>query len=127
MNVREVQFLFTSLIVLVACIVSPAVARAQSSIQQCTSIQQQLTESMSARTYKNVISLERQYLTYCKDYSQPEQIALEMATLALALNNDKQHQDALGVANRCLQLNFAELFCLYDKAVALYFLGNLAE
>lgn len=36
LNVRRIQFAFTSLIVLVACMSAPTVARAQSSVQQCT-------------------------------------------------------------------------------------------
>jgi tetratricopeptide (TPR) repeat protein len=127
MDVRRVQFAFTSLIVLVTCIFALTVASAQSAAQQCTWLQQKLTESLNANSVKNVISLERQYLTYCKDYLRAEQFALELAILARALNDDKEHQDALGVANRWLQVNSTELACLFEEADALSSLGRLRE
>jgi len=65
-------------------------------------------------------------LTYCKDYLRAEQFALELAILARALNDDKEHQDALGVANSCLQVN-SELACLFEEADALSSLGRLRE
>ena len=58
---------------------------------------------------------------------QTEDYALRLGSLASALNGDKQHQDALGVANRCLQINAAELSCLFEKANALCYLGRPAR
>src|SRR5579862_9176873 len=126
MNVRQV-LAFTNLIVLVAWMLAPTAAIAQSSIQQCMWLQQQLAESLNAHSVKNIISLERQYLSYCKGYLQAEQFALELGTLASALNEDKQHHDALGVANRCLQVNLTEFTCLFAEADALVSLGRLRE
>jgi hypothetical protein len=126
MNFRRV-LAFTSLTLLVACTLAPTAARPQSSIQQCTWLQEKLAESLNAHSVKNIISVERQYLSYCKDNLQGEQFALELGTLASALNEDKQHQDAPGVANRCLQVNSTELACLFAKADALTSLGRLRE
>jgi hypothetical protein len=48
-------------------------------------------------------------------------------TLASNLDNDGQHEEALGVANRCLQIDPAHLACLSRKASALYSLGRFQD
>jgi hypothetical protein len=47
--------------------------------------------------------------------------------LATALNEDGQPQEAIGVANYCLQINAADLPCLFEKASALFTLGRISE
>jgi clan AA aspartic protease (TIGR02281 family) len=56
-----------------------------------------------------------------------EDYLTDLAVLASALIDDKQNQDALGVANRCLQTNAVMLACLSEKANALFYLGRLSE
>jgi hypothetical protein len=58
---------------------------------------------------------------------QAEDYVLHLGALASALNTDDQHQEALGVANTCLQFAFADLSCLFDQANSLSFLGRLRE
>src|SRR5262249_44983159 len=48
-------------------------------------------------------------------------------TLANALNRDNQHQEAMGVADNCLQIGGYDLRCLYENAVALLFLRLKSE
>jgi ATP-dependent protease ClpP protease subunit len=73
------------------------------------------------------ISLERQFLTYCKESTEPDEYALHLGTLAFGLNNDGQYQEALGIADRCLQIRATDLPCLTEKANALNYLGRLSE
>jgi clan AA aspartic protease (TIGR02281 family) len=47
--------------------------------------------------------------------------------LASDLNADKQTEEALGVANKCLEIDAKDLFCLVEKASALANLGRLSE
>ena len=48
-------------------------------------------------------------------------------TLAIWLNLDGQFQEALGFANRCLDIEATNLSCLVQKAHASLFLGQVQE
>jgi hypothetical protein len=122
MNVRLAQFAFATLLAMVACVFNPTMARAQYTIRQCASVLQPLSQLITAGSVQNIIAFERRYLTFCKEHMQTDEYALHLGSLALALNNDRQYQ-----ANRCLQINAAELRCLSEKANALYYLGRLRE
>jgi hypothetical protein len=76
---------------------------------------------------KRQISLARQYLTYCVRLKSD--LAFGLWILSDALNGDNQHEEALAVANRCLQINDAttQLPCTYDRALGLYGLGRIQE
>jgi clan AA aspartic protease (TIGR02281 family) len=99
-------------------------AMAQYDVRQCTRMIDQLTAYMRANAVKPMISLAREIATYCQD-----DYALALEALSNSLNGDNQHDEALAVADRCLQTNNAEvlLFCLRDKAAALYGLGRFRE
>ena len=127
MNVRYIQSAFTSLFGLFAYMSNPAVATAQYSVPQCTSVLQQLSAAMKEGAFKRSISLERQFLTYCKEHIQSVEYVDHLSGLAGDLNGDDQHQEALSIANRCLQINAVELSCLFEKASALNYLGRLSE
>jgi S1-C subfamily serine protease len=51
----------------------------------------------------------------------------DLSTLALGLSNDGQHSEALGVANRCLEISSANLECTYHKADELLELNRPQE
>jgi hypothetical protein len=102
-------------------------AHAQYTNQQCISIWEQSLQSQKERSYKTAVSLERQYLSYCKDHMLADDYLSHLYSLASSLNYDQQRVEALGVANRCLQINATELPCLLQKAIALYSLGRSVE
>ncbi len=114
------------LVLMFACLASHTTAMAQSSIQ-CTSIIPQITESYNTQSWKQLISLERKFLSYCKGEMRAEEYLDHMGSLATALNEDGQPQEAIGVANSCLQINAADLPCLFEKASALFTLGRISE
>jgi hypothetical protein len=58
---------------------------------------------------------------------QPDDYTDHLADLAIGLNSDNQYQEALGVVDRCLQINAAHLECLFLKSDALFHLGHLVE
>jgi clan AA aspartic protease (TIGR02281 family) len=82
---------------------------------------------MRERSFKKVIYFERQNLSYCKEYLQWDDYAADLGTLALALNHDNQHGEALGVANRCLEIKAGAFDCIFEKATALTDLGRVSE
>jgi hypothetical protein len=127
MNISSFKLALLTSLLLLALIFNPTIARAQYGVQQCAWILQQLTQAMSDNSAKQIIALERQYLTYCREYMEPAEYAAHLGSLAAGLNGDNQQQEALGVANRCLQINAADLSCLYEKANALSYLGRLQE
>lgn len=126
MSVRRIQFAITTLLVLLACTVNQKVATAQYNIQQCTALLNQLSEYQKENAFKEMIPLARQLATYCKD---EEDYAIALDALATGLNGDNQHEEALAVADRCLQTNNADvlLFCMQERANALYGLGRVQE
>jgi hypothetical protein len=99
-------------------------AHAQYTIQQCISIWQQSLQSQKERSFKTAASLERQGLSYCKDHMQADDYLSHLYSLASILNYDQQREEALGVANRCLQISATDLPCVLQKAIALYSLGR---
>jgi clan AA aspartic protease (TIGR02281 family) len=126
MTVHRAPFASTILL-LVACALFPKSATAQYTKAQCTSILNALSQAMSERSFKKMVALERQNLTFCTAYMQQNAHVEHLGLLAEALNLDSQHQEALGVANNCLRISSRDLPCLLEKANALYHLGRLPE
>jgi ATP-dependent protease ClpP protease subunit len=106
-------------------IFSHANASAQYAERQCASLSSQIVQSMDDD--KRLISLERRYLTLCKEQMQRDDYAVHIGTLAMGLNGDGQYAEALGVANQCLQIKPTDLACIVEKAHALFNLGRLLE
>jgi clan AA aspartic protease (TIGR02281 family) len=130
MNVHRTPFA-CALLILIACALFPKVATAQYTAQytdvQCTSVEHAITEAMEAEDWKRVIAVERQNLSYCTAYMQGNEYTGELGILASALNDDDQHEEALGAANQCLAINAGAFMCAYQKAKALGSLGRLSE
>jgi hypothetical protein len=126
MKVHGAPFASTILL-LIACALCPKVAVAQYTMAQCISVTNQITQALRERSFKKLISLSRQSLTYCKEHQQRDEYVGDLSILALALNADNQPGDALGVANRCLAINANDLTCLLEKANALTALGRVSE
>jgi clan AA aspartic protease (TIGR02281 family) len=119
-----------SLLILIACALFPKVATAQWGVEQCTSLHGQLVEEVTKdkkASNKKIISLARQNLSYCGEHMNRDLYIVNLRTLALALNSDNQHLEALDVTNRCLEINDEELFCLAQKADALIHLWRISE
>ena len=106
---------------------APAKASAQSGIRDCTSLLHQGLEAFERRDFKLMVSLARQNLTDCRQYMGTRQYVDGLFMLLLGLNSDGQFQEAIGVAERCLQLDSHEINCGYEKGWALYSLGRLPE
>lgn len=113
--------------VLVISICFSAHAQAQLSIRQCTALVQQTTRAIYAKNHKQIVSLERQILTWCQELLDGEDYELNLDTLASALIDEWQFSEAIGVANRCLQNSPDNLLCLADKAEALLRSNNVAQ
>jgi hypothetical protein len=100
------------------------------SVAQCTSLHGQLVEEVSKdkkASNKKIISLARQNLSYCHEHMNRDLYIVNLRLLALNLNSDNQHLEALDVTNRCLEINDKELFCLAQKADALLHLGRVSQ
>jgi tetratricopeptide (TPR) repeat protein len=123
MSVRAFQFAAIAL----ALVFGPTSANAQYNANQCALLRYRIADSMSGKVFKQMIVLEREYLTYCKDQATPVEYASHLEGLAIALNEDGQYQEAVAVANRCLQVNPADLGCYFAKADGLQKRGQLQE
>lgn len=83
------------------------------------------TSAIIARSHKTVISLIRQYLTYCNEHIQLTGSLGDMLQgLSSSLTDDGQFQEALGVADRCLEVSPRDLGCGSSKVRALLSLGK---
>src|SRR5258705_735007 len=87
------MYMRTLFVLVVAWTFKPAIATAQYDVQQCTWVLQQISRSLKEDLIKQIVSLERQYLTYCNQMPAND-YAGHLATLAFALNKDGQHQEA---------------------------------
>jgi ATP-dependent protease ClpP protease subunit len=119
--------LFYAIFIVLASSLNPTIAKAQYTIGQCSWVLQQITQSLQDKSFKKTISVERQNLAYCREHMDSDAYESHLDTLASALNDDNQHLEALGVTNRCLQQNSANLSCLNNKAHSLFNLGRLSE
>jgi clan AA aspartic protease (TIGR02281 family) len=89
----------------------------QYDVRQCTRIINQISAYEKTNAFKQTIPLARELATYCKDV-----YPLALDALATGLNHENQFDEALAVANRCLQTNAVEIQfpCLQNKVQALY-------
>jgi clan AA aspartic protease (TIGR02281 family) len=109
----------------VTCALFPkAATAAQYGMAECASIVHAMKE---AQDVKKQIALARQNLTFCQPFMQGDLYSFFLGDLARVLNQDDQHQEAMGVANRCLEINRNDLPCLFQKATALFYLGRASE
>jgi clan AA aspartic protease (TIGR02281 family) len=76
---------------------------------------------------QKAISLWRENLSYCHEYMNRKAYIANLQGLAFDLNADKQPEEALGVAIKCLEIDAKDLSCLTNKADALTNLGRLSE
>jgi clan AA aspartic protease (TIGR02281 family) len=126
MNVHRTPFACT-LPILIACALVPKTAAAQYTFDQCIWLGDRISDAMDRRSWKELISLRRQRLTYCKQYMERNEYAGALGGLALALRRDNQYAEAIGVANRCLEIDAGAFDCIFDKADALTRLGRVSE
>src|SRR5262249_21402636 len=119
-NIGGIKLAPAALILVIAWSFDLSIAKAQFDARRCTSLIEEANQAMDEHAYKREIALAPQYLTYCAQQSSDR--AFGLASLASALNRDNQHEEALAVANRCLQTNDAgaQFSCSYDRALALY-------
>ena len=116
---RLAYFGLAGLLALLFLLVGLMPANAQSSRRECRNLDRELSNALAEMAFKQVITLSRQYLTYCKHLLEPDGYVGRLSVLAHGLNKDGQHSEALGVANRCLENNPAELSCTVHKTDAL--------
>ena len=115
MNVHRTPFV-CALLILIACGLFPKVATAQNSMSQwCSSLSSQLSQAIREHSPKKMIYFQRQILSNCKQYMQPDDYTDALGFLALALDEDGQYNEELGVANRCLTYNANALSCISTK------------
>jgi ATP-dependent protease ClpP protease subunit len=126
-NIGGIKLAPAALILVIAWSFDLSIAKAQFNARRCASLIDEATQAMYEHAYKREIALARQYLTSC--VQQSSDYAFGLASLASALNRDNQHEEALAVANRCLQTNDAgaQFSCSYDRTLALFGLGRVRE
>jgi clan AA aspartic protease (TIGR02281 family) len=118
---------FARIFLLVGCALLPKDATAQYSTYQCTSVLNALTQATREKSFKKMITLERENLTFCKAHMQGHEYVDHLEGLAHALNGDHQYEQTIGVTNNCLRDDAHDLPCLLEKADALYHLGRVPE
>ena len=101
-------------------------ARAQDA-NDCTSLPRQGAEAFERSDFKRMISLSRQNLASCRQYMGNRQYVEALFTLLVGLNSDGRFQEAVDVADRCLEADAREINCGYGKGQALYSLGRVGE
>jgi hypothetical protein len=87
-----------SLLMLIACVLSPKGATAQYSEEQCTSLHRQLYEEVDKdkkASNKKIISLARENLSHCQEHMNRDFYLANLRLLALNLNSDNQYMEAL--------------------------------
>jgi tetratricopeptide (TPR) repeat protein len=102
-------------------------AHGQYSAQQCAELRNQITAALNQRANKQLIELARKSLTYCLDTTGTEDFSDALRSLAIGLSGDGQYAEAIGIANRCLQVNSSDLGCAFEKGWALFQLGRVRE
>jgi clan AA aspartic protease (TIGR02281 family) len=125
MNVHRTPFAYT-LLILIACALFPKAATAQYTVDQCNLLSDGAHEAFKQRSWKEQVSLLRKKLGFCRQYMTRDDYRWALEELAFALNQDNQHGEALGVANRCLEIG-RDFGCIYNKADALKSLGRVSE
>ncbi|SHH25314.1 hypothetical protein [Bradyrhizobium erythrophlei] len=116
---------FAFVVVVSVCL--SARAQAQASDEQCSALLQQTSSALAARSSKQIVSSERQYLTWCREFLDGDAYEMHLDSLASALIDQRQFSEATGVANRCLQSNLKNLLCLAHKAEALLRSNDVAQ
>jgi S1-C subfamily serine protease len=101
-------------------------ARAQDATD-CTNLPRQGAEAFERSDFKRTISLARQNLASCRQYMGTRQYVEALFTLLVGLNSDGQFQEAVEVADRCLDADAREINCGFGKGQALYSLGRVSE
>jgi predicted aspartyl protease len=119
--------LCTLAFVLVVSTCFSARAQAQASIQQCSALLRQITTAIQNDSSKQLVLLERQNLTWCRQFFDGGAYEHHLNTLASALIEDRQFSEAIGVADKCLQSDPENLPCLARKAEALLRNNNVAQ
>jgi len=125
MNVHRTPVACT-LLILIACALFPKAATAQYTVDQCNLLSDGAHEAFKQRSWKQQVSLLRKKLGFCQQYMTRDEYRWALEELAFALNQDNQHGEALGVANRCLEIG-RDFGCIYNKADALKSLGRVSE
>jgi S1-C subfamily serine protease len=115
------------MIFLVTAVLAPAAAHAQADTHDCTSLPRQAADAFERKDFKLGIGLARQNLASCRQYMGTRQFVDVLLTLMLGLNGDGQFQEAVEVADRCLEADAREINCGYGKGQALFSLGRVGE
>src|SRR5262249_43980587 len=118
-------FLFAGAAALAPALHPPPV-RAQDA-NDCTSLPRQGAEAFERSDFKRMISLARQNLASCRQYMGTRQYVEALFTLLAGLNSDGQFQEAVEVADHCLEADAREINCGFGKGQALYSLGRVGE
>jgi S1-C subfamily serine protease len=106
---------------------APAAAHAQADTHDCTSLTRQASDAFERKDFKLAIGLARQNLASCRQYMGTRQLVDTLLTLMLGLNGDGQFQEAVEVADRCLEADAREINCGFGKGQALYSLGRVSD
>jgi tetratricopeptide (TPR) repeat protein len=115
------------LIFLMTAALAPAAAHAQADTHDCTSLTRQASDAFERKDFKLAIGLARQNLASCRQYMGTRQLVDTLLTLMLGLNGDGQFQEAVEVADRCLEADAREINCGFGKGQALYSLGRVSD
>jgi S1-C subfamily serine protease len=115
------------MILLMTVALAPAAAHAQADTRDCTSLPRQATDAFERKDFKLAIGLARQNLASCRQYMGIRQLVDALLALMLGLNGDGQFQEAVEVADRCLEADAREINCGFGKGQALYALGRVGD
>lgn len=105
----------------------PEIAYAQFTARECVELVRGMTSATQQQDGPRLVGLARRRLTYCAHLMDAADTANTLGSLAQGLNLQKNYQEALRVAERCLSTDPSDLFCFLQKGRALVNIGRTDE
>jgi tetratricopeptide (TPR) repeat protein len=125
--VFSVFFCLIAFLVLCPWVLSAQLEKDIEKLKRCISKRNEMTAAMVARDWQNLERLGNEYLLVCKGGTDPEDLSVAYAHIAIANNRLEKYRSALTAAESCIKAYYANPGCHIEKSEALIALGRKSE